>query len=289
MNANLRSVTGLERLEAPEEAGMTPSQALELLEDELLAIDPKTLVFMNLDVPAAAMTVLGALEVLESCRPALVELCGEEKVRSLDRLELIARATLHAHARYRVVETGTQLAPLLKELTKMRDVLLAEARALVAREVIEPGLMGELTGVHGHRNLCVDVLQLVSLFQTNWDAVRGACGVTEADLARAESLADRLARMIGQREQGAQSPATDLRRRAFTLLVQTYEETRRLVSYLRWYEGDAERIAPSLWAGRGRRRASSAAIDAIATDSSSLAPTEGPVRNAADARSMTQA
>jgi hypothetical protein len=39
------------------------------------------------------------------------------------------------------------------------------------------------------------------------------------------------------------------------VLVRNYEEVRRIVTYLRWYEGDADAIAPSLFAHRaGRRR-----------------------------------
>jgi len=43
------------------------------------------------------------------------------------------------------------------------------------------------------------------------------------------------------------------RQRAFTLLIKRYEEVRRAVLFVRCCEGDADSIAPSLWAGRGRR------------------------------------
>ncbi|WP_438004954.1 hypothetical protein [Sorangium sp. So ce321] len=39
--------------------------------------------------------------------------------------------------------------------------------------------------------------------------------------------------------------------------MHAYDQTRRAVSYLRWNEGDAETIAPSLYKGRGGRAASS--------------------------------
>ena len=41
--------------------------------------------------------------------------------------------------------------------------------------------------------------------------------------------------------------ATDVRNRAFTLLVHTYEESRRAVQYLRFWEGDADDLAPSMY------------------------------------------
>lgn len=46
----------------------------------------------------------------------------------------------------------------------------------------------------------------------------------------------------------------DARQRTFTLLVRSYDQIRRALSYLRWNEGDVDRIAPSLWAGRGGSR-----------------------------------
>jgi hypothetical protein len=50
--------------------------------------------------------------------------------------------------------------------------------------------------------------------------------------------------------------AAQRRRRAFTLLIQAYDDARRAIVYLRAKSGDAAQIAPSLYAGRrGRRRA----------------------------------
>ena len=46
-----------------------------------------------------------------------------------------------------------------------------------------------------------------------------------------------------------------LRDRAYTLVVETYDEIRRALNYVRWAEDDADEIAPSLYAGRAHRRA----------------------------------
>ncbi len=51
----------------------------------------------------------------------------------------------------------------------------------------------------------------------------------------------------------ALAAAALLRQKAFTLAVKTYGALRRGVLYLRYDEGDADRIAPSLYAGRGGR------------------------------------
>ena len=44
--------------------------------------------------------------------------------------------------------------------------------------------------------------------------------------------------------------------RAFTLFSRAYDATRGAVTYLRWNEGDADDIAPSLYKGREGRSAS---------------------------------
>jgi hypothetical protein len=44
------------------------------------------------------------------------------------------------------------------------------------------------------------------------------------------------------------------RARAFTLLVNAYDACRQALAYLRWKEGDAESIAPSLFKKRPGRK-----------------------------------
>src|SRR5512132_3793744 len=47
--------------------------------------------------------------------------------------------------------------------------------------------------------------------------------------------------------------------RAFTLFVTADDQGRRAVTYLRWNEGDADSLAPSLYKGRGGSRGASTA------------------------------
>ena len=83
--------------------------------------------------------------------------------------------------------------------------------------------------------------------------------VTVEDLDNAEALVKQFHEMLGAREVGAPEAAefADVNQRAFTRAVNTYDQVRRAVSFLRWNEGDTDDFAPSLWAGRGassRRR-----------------------------------
>jgi hypothetical protein len=64
------------------------------------------------------------------------------------------------------------------------------------------------------------------------------------EIYAAEDLADQLGTAIGLREQAPQVVAEAVRNRnaAFTLFIETYEEIRAAVGYLRRQEGDARRL-----------------------------------------------
>ncbi len=231
-----------------------PAQALEVLQRELLAIHPRELLGINVDVAAAALVVIGAAPEIRGYRAELVALCGEEMTKSVDRLEIVARAALQAHAAHRTIEGGIEVHRLSTELRKIREGLLAEVRALIARDALPAETILELQGPHGFKNQCVDVLQLVSILKDEWDVLAPETGLTALYLDRAEAAANALATAVGIRNQAARSPAAELRQRAYTLMATTYDDARRMLTFLRWREGDADRIAPSLFRGRGNGR-----------------------------------
>jgi hypothetical protein len=238
-----------------EPSPLSAARALELVRDELLAIHPRDLLPVNIDVAAAALVVLGAASEIVSHRAALVALCGEEMTSSVDRLELYARAALQAQATHRSIETGAEVQALSNELADFREALLSEVRALIARKVLPASAIRELSGAHGFKNQCVDVLLLVSVLKDNWDIVENETGVGMPYITHAEAAASALATAVGVRNQASRSPSADLRQRAFTRMADTYDDVRRMIAFLRWKERDADRIAPSLFTGRTGRRA----------------------------------
>lgn len=61
---------------------------------------------------------------------------------------------------------------------------------------------------------------------------------------------------LGVREAGDKTDlaqARELRRRAFTLLARAYDQCRRVVTFLRWSEGDADKITPAFAGPRSKR------------------------------------
>lgn len=231
--------------------------ALEALRDELFAIDERDLLSLNVEVSAAATLIIGAAPVIRRHRAALVAQFGEQMTgAALDRLDLLARAALQAHAAYRALESGTDVQQLSADVVKYREVLVAEVRTLVLRGVLSRGLVGELNGTKGFRNQYLDLMQLTAVLTEHWDTVEPQTGLELAYVQQAEAAAHALVDAIGARSLASQSPAAELRQRAFTLMASTYDDARRLISFLRWKRGDADRIAPSLYAGRSNGRRS---------------------------------
>ena len=89
-----------------------------------------------------------------------------------------------------------------------------------------------------------------------------------SELKHAQLLADRLISAVGDREQTpTQIDAADRRHRAFSLFVKAYDQARRAIQYVRWEQGDADSIAPSLYSGRGNSNVKRRAEDAEVTPS----------------------
>ena len=128
--------------------------------------------------------------------------------------------------------------------------------SLVKRKLADGSEIAELRGNVGFQNQITDTLQLVGFFRRHWARIEAVTPVTTSDLEQASTLAASLANALGEREQGPASTSApaEVRTRAYTKLVVTWDEIRRVVTFLRWHKGDADAIAPSLWAGRGGRR-----------------------------------
>jgi hypothetical protein len=82
----------------------------------------------------------------------------------------------------------------------------------------------------------------------NWATIAGKTAIQRSEIDQAQSLAERLITRAYHREQAravaAETPRN--RQKAFTLFVSTYDQIRRVISFVRWNEGDG--------AGRGGGR-----------------------------------
>ncbi len=154
----------------------------------------------------------------------------------------------------------TQVAALDAEAIPLRENLLADAEALARRGLLDSEAVAHIRTGQGHVDRATDLVALSALFSAHWDDVKTKTAATEAEVARAGELGPLLLNALGVRRSGQPVDAKEsafMRARCFTLFFRAYDQCRRAVSYLRWSDGDADRVfAPSLYAGRGGRTAS---------------------------------
>jgi len=260
------------------------------VEQELRAVPEQDLAPLNLDVPSAVATVLGAWPEIWALRDQVSKLPGFD-VSRLDKLRDYALALAHAHGVFRgSMGPPDGIAQMAEELATLRDMLFADAAALAKRGVFDEARIGKLRSGPGYKSLAFDVVGLVQVFRERWADIAGRTATQTTELERAGQLAQQLVTAVGLKEQQPVSAtsASLLRLQAFTVFVRAYDEVRRAVAFLRWHEEDAESIAPSLWAGRGTRAATEAPVpvapapgdspageSAAATSAPTAAPTPG--------------
>lgn len=229
--------------------------ALDRVRPEFARLSEQELLSITLDPVTAAVTMRGALPKIQALRPELEKLSNFD-IRVLDKLEDYLHAWLRANALF----LGSALPPegfssLVAKVAAFRDAFASDAQALVHRGVLGPETIAGLKGAVGHKNIAGDVLTLTTVFRSNWEKVSGRTCVTAAELDEADAALDELITDLGLRDQTPQSKEVTAleRQQAYTLFVNAYDQIRRAVSFLRWSEGDADELAPSLFGGKKRK------------------------------------
>ena len=222
---------------------------------ELRTLPYKELRAVNLDVPSTISRVLGAVPGILKLREELAVHTPTAALAEIDKLEEYAFALYEAHfARGYKNRAPEELRILGEEGSRLRTLLRGDAITLERRELLVGHTVRACRGLAGYRNIATDLHLLVRVLRDCWPAIQSKCAVTEEELTLAERIGHALMVRVGAWQQSKNdAPAgAELRVRAFTMLVNTYEEARAAIVYLRRRQNDADKIAPSLYAGRKR-------------------------------------
>ncbi|APR83253.1 Hypothetical protein A7982_08602 [Minicystis rosea] len=232
--------------------------ALNAVADEMAALDRSKLATINIDIPQAVAVALGVAPHLQALRAAIVAALPRHPIGFLDDLETYALAAYHAHIAWLPPEVvDDRVATLLAEAAPLRAMLLADAEALARRDWLDADAVAAIRAGQGHVDTANDLVALSALFLSRWPEIEHRTAATVDEVTRAGDLGPLVLAALGARVHGtplSPTAAADQRRRAFTLFVRAYNETRRAVTYLRWNEGDADELAPSLYVGRRTAR-----------------------------------
>jgi hypothetical protein len=255
------------------------NDAYQRLLPELQALEPDELMQVNLEISSAVSTVLGVLPGLRGLRPDIEKSLPDFDLGTFDKLEAYTLALAHANMQYQIATAPPDdLQPVASEGTSLRSALYADVTALAQRGFVDTNKLKDLKGPNGYKNLAGDLLILAGILRENWPKFAGKCATDPTEIERATKLGQHLLRVLGLREQAPIliADATEQRVRAFTLFREAYDQARRAATYLRWNQDDADKIAPSLYAGRsnGRRKAGDADSQTPATDAAHTAPAQ---------------
>lgn len=253
--------------------------AYDAIYPEIMALPDEDVSRVNIDLVGAVTTVLGVLPELRAMRGDIDVELPHFDLKRFDKLELYALALNHANALHRgALSPKTALTELGTTVTVIRDRLLGNARSLAEYGLIDGERLKECKTVNGYRPLATDVLTLVALYKEHWASIEHKTPLSFDALNEAGTRAVELLAAVGIKDQAPLTvgEALQAKQKAFKLLLHAYDDARRAVTYLRWHEDDADRIAPSLYAGRRGRPRSDEAQAAAATPSNGAAPSTEP-------------
>lgn len=260
---------------------------------EIEAVTDSELVAMNTDVFAAVTLVLAAVTRIGPYRDAIVKLGVDAK--NVDSLEDYALATGEADNRYKIAKAPpSEIAALNDEAISLRETIRVDATALAHHGFIDPNRLSAFKGLTGYKNVAAELGEWANLIDEYWTKIEGKTALTPALIQHAKDVAVQLARAAGVRVLGAADvpKAQRIREQAFSLMVRAYDQVRRGLSFLRWDEGDADTIAPTLYMGRPRGSKSANAGDTAATtttNATETAPTNAASNGASNGASTATA
>ena len=232
-------------------------RAYELMQVRIAEVPEESLIHINLDIATVVTTAVGAMDEILALRPQVPQHLPTFDLNHFDILEHAANATLHLHSRWLFATSPVEPLPeLVREATHRRELLVSTATMLVKHGLLPANALNALVGPVGHKNVAVDLNGVASLLRENWARLDGKTPLAIADLDAATRVAQRLIKAVGVKQQAPAVVAAIAleRQRAFTLFLRAYDQVRRAVIYLRWNEGDADLIAPSLYSGRNVKR-----------------------------------
>ncbi len=255
-------------------------EALAAVRPEIDSVKEDEFATLNFDLPGAVITVLGCIPGLRAFK-SRVDALAEFEPDKFAKIETYALAASQAHTQYQAASRPiVPITELTAELSAKRDVFLTDVQALVKRKFLDGSRLTELKGTTGSKNIAYDVMLLVAMLRDSWSTVASKTAVSVPELDDAERKADSLATALGLREQSEQEKGEAYRTRmaALTLFVNAYDQVQRAITYLRWNEGDAEKIAPTLYGTRNRK---SAKVEQESHATATPAPIPQPTTTAA--------
>jgi hypothetical protein len=221
----------------------------------LAAIPDDSVQTPNVDIAHAASIALATVPRLAALRAEAAAL-PDFDIENFDRLGTYALAAWYAQIEAAPKTTENPLVALVAKAKPLREDLLLAAELLAHKGFFDAKSVDAIVGGNANLQLANDLESLAALFSSHWAAVEHKSPVTRADVDHAAKLGPQLLAALGTGDKATKvdADAIDTRNRAWTLFADAYDQCRRAVTYLRWNEGDADTIAPSLHSGEKKKK-----------------------------------
>lgn len=227
------------------------AEAFARVEPELAGLDPEALAPITIDVGGAITAVLAAAPRIHEHHDAIAAELPSH-TGDVDKLTTYAQAAQYAHLVHTYSSTSPEAAKaLIDEGTRLREGLLIAAEALAHRALLDADAVAKIR--KGSGDVAGDLSALATLFKEGWGKINGKTAVEKTEIERAAELGPAV--LVATAAKKHRSTDTEAQRaRAFALMLNAYDSCRRALTYLRWKEGDADSIAPSLFKKRPGRK-----------------------------------
>lgn len=252
------------------QAGIDPlalRQALEKMRPKFVILTQAQLQAIRLDAPTMGMGILNRLDDVEPYRDKIAQL-PFVNYDYIDNLEDGTLALLEIDSQCKVaVKLPPEVMDTYRDASLFRDQLREEAQILLRRKLLPRGSLDSIAGDRGYRNTAVELTALGNVLRDNWSNVVGKSAITAEEVNRCSVFAQLLYRNADDRLERAAIPAhlSLLRQQAYTWVILAYEELRRCLSFLVAPEM-VEKLAPSLFHGRGGRKTDAGAAEESTTE-----------------------
>jgi hypothetical protein len=233
---------------------MAMYRALETVTPMLAGIAEQDFIPIRLDCPTVAMRLINRLRIISPYREtiAILPLVRQDWLSSL---EPIALALIHVDSLSKIaVKESPAVKGTFKEASRLRDRLRDPVAVLQKDGLVPKAALTKQEGKRGYVQTVQDLVLLGNLLRDNWEAIDGHSTITMEEVDRCTALAQMLFRNAESRKARAAIPVglERLKKQLYTLFLLAYDELRRCLEFIEC--GAADRVAPTLYQGRGRKR-----------------------------------
>ena len=214
------------------------------------ALESKDLATLNLDSSVVCTSVVAVARRLAKRRSFFASL-PDFDMTSFDGLETSGNALFLAQSRYRAAITPPdELGKLIIRGSELRGLYQRAGESVADAGLLSKQQALAMRGGTSYRDLAEALTGWVEIFRAGpWPQIRANSILRDEMLVEGQAIAQEIVAIVGDHSMSPERVAevADLRNRMFTVCMKRYEDVRRGVTYMRWFEDDAEVFAPSLY------------------------------------------